>query len=93
MIVADYSIKVNGLVIPHFTSTEQALEWGARQKPSDLDTLAGLYKGLREAALNTRDLQRKADRATQAQFVREAASAVPVRMLPAPADTNGSAAQ
>lgn len=73
------TITINGLVIPHFTSTEQALEWGSRQKATDLDTIAGIYKGLSEAALNTSNLQRKADRATQAQFVREAANAVPVR--------------
>ncbi len=71
------TIRLDELLIPDFTGTEAALAWGAQQKPEHRPLLRAVYKSLERIALETTDLQRKANYATQAQFIREAAEMVP----------------
>jgi hypothetical protein len=65
--------RIKALVIPVFTSTEQAVEWGSNLDPEQHKTLVDMQRTASNAALGERNLQRMVNLATQAQLMREAA--------------------
>jgi hypothetical protein len=67
--------RIKALVIPVFTSTEQAVEWGSQLDPEQHATLVDMQRTASNAALGERNLQRMVGLATQAQLMREAAQA------------------
>jgi len=67
--------RIKALVIPVFTSTEQAVEWGSNLDPEQHETLVDMQRTANNAALSERNLQRMVNLATQAQLMREAAQA------------------
>jgi hypothetical protein len=76
--------RIKALVIPVFTSTEQAVEWGSHLDPEQHETLVDVQRTASNAALAERNLQRMVNLATQAQLMREAAQAF-LSQLPTPA--------
>ena len=69
--------RIEALIIPFFTSTEQAVEWGSQLNDEQHATLVDIQRTASSAALNEPNLQRRVDLATQLQLMREAAEAVP----------------
>jgi hypothetical protein len=67
--------RIKALVIPVFTSTEQAVEWGSNLDPEQHETLVDMERTASNAALGERNVQRMVNLATQAQLMREAAQA------------------
>jgi hypothetical protein len=65
--------RIKALVIPVFTSTEQAVEWGSNLDPEQHETLVDMQRTASNAALGERNVQRMVNLATQAQLMREAA--------------------
>jgi len=65
--------RIKALVIPVFSSTEQAVEWGSNLDPGQHETLVDMQRTASNAALGERNLQRMVNLATQAQLMREAA--------------------
>jgi len=65
--------RIKALVIPVFSSTEQAVEWGSNLDPEQHETLVDMQRTASNAALGERNLQRMVNLATQAQLMREAA--------------------
>ena len=75
--------RIKALVIPVFTSTEQAAEWGSHLNPEQHETLLDMQRTANNAALGERNVQRMVNLATQAQLMREAAQAF-LSQLPTP---------
>jgi hypothetical protein len=63
------------LIIPVFTSTEQAISWGAHLNAKQHTTLVKTQRALSKNALAERNMQRMVDLATRSQLLREAAEA------------------
>ena len=75
--------RIKALVIPVFSSTEQAVEWGSNLDPEQHETLVDMQRTASNAALGERNLQRMVNLATQAQLMREAAQGF-LSQLPTP---------
>ena len=73
--------RIKALVIPVFSSTEQAVEWGSNLDPEQHETLVDMQRTASNAALGERNLQRMVNLATQAQLMREAAQAFLSQLL------------
>jgi hypothetical protein len=69
--------RINALMVPFFTSTEQAVEWGSNLNDEQHATLVDIHRAASSAALNEPNLQRMVNLATQLQLMREAAEAAP----------------
>ena len=67
--------RIEALIIPFFTSTEQAVEWGSRLNNEQHATLVDIQRTASNAAFSEPNLQRMVDLATQLQLMREAAEA------------------
>ena len=67
--------RIKALVLPVFTSTEQAVEWGSHLNAEQHATLVDVQRTVSNAALGERNLQRMVNLATQSQLMREAAEA------------------
>lgn len=75
------SLRLNDLVIPDFANTEQAEAWGAQQKPETRDLVRSVYKSFEKLSLESSDLQRRVEYATDAQLIREAWQVIPTAEL------------
>src|SRR5215211_359066 len=74
--------RIGRLIIPAFTSTEQAIEWGSHLNAVQHATLVDIQRTASDAARGEPNLQRMIDLATQSQLMREAAEAfVPTLLL------------
>jgi hypothetical protein len=69
--------RIKALVLPVFTSTEQAVEWGSHLSSEQHATLVDMQRTASNAARGERNLQRMVNLATQSQLMWEAAEAVP----------------
>lgn len=69
--------RIEALIIPFFTSTEQAVEWGSHLNDEQHATLVDIQRTASNATLSEPNPQRMVDLATQLQLMREAAEAVP----------------
>jgi hypothetical protein len=69
--------RIQKLIIPAFSSTEEAMEWGTRLNPEQRATLANIQRNVNNAAHTEADPQRMVNLATQSQLLREAAEATP----------------
>ena len=66
---------IEKLLIPPFSSTEQAMEWGSHLNAEQHAMLVEEQRSVSDTALGEFDLQRMVDLATQSQLMREAAEA------------------
>ena len=69
--------RIKALIVPFFTSTEQAVEWGSRLNDEQHATLVDIQRTASNTAFSEPNLQRRVDLATQSQLMREAAEAGP----------------
>ena len=69
--------RIESLVVPVFSSTEQALEWGSHLNVEEHATLVDIQRTASNAACAEQNLQRMVYLATQSQLLREAAEAAP----------------
>ena len=69
--------RIQAFVVPAFSSTEQAVEWGSHLDAAQHATLLDIQRTVNNAALIEPNLQRMVNLATQAQLMREAAEAAP----------------
>jgi hypothetical protein len=69
--------RIQALIVPFFTSTEQAVEWGSHLNDEQHATLVDIQRTASNTALSEPNLQRMINLATQLQLMREAAEAVP----------------
>ena len=67
--------RIQSLIVPAFTSTEQAMEWSSHLNPEQLATVLGIHRNVSNAARAEADPQRMLNLATQSQLLREAAEA------------------
>jgi hypothetical protein len=73
--------RIKAFIIPFFTSTEQAVEWGSRLNDEQHATLVDLQRTASDVALGQQDLQRMVNLATQSQLMREAVEAAPANKV------------
>ena len=69
--------RIKALMVPVFTSTEQAVEWGSRLNGEQHATLIVIQRTASNTAVSEPNLQRMVSLATQSQLMREAAEAAP----------------
>ena len=67
--------RIQGLIIPAFVSTEEAMVWGSNLNPEQRATLLDIQRSVSNAARAESDPQRMVKLATQSQLMREAAGA------------------
>jgi len=68
--------RIQSLIIPVFSSTEEAMEWGSHLNPEQRVTLLDIQRRMSNSAQAEADLQRMVNLATQSQLMREAATSV-----------------
>jgi hypothetical protein len=69
--------RIEALLVPVFSSTEQAVEWGSHLTVEQHATLLDVQRSASNAACAEPNLQRMVNLATQSQLMREAAEAAP----------------
>jgi hypothetical protein len=69
--------RIDTLVVPVLTSTEQALEWGSQLDARQRATLIHMQRTASNAAHSERNVQCRVNLATKSQLMREAAEAPP----------------
>ena len=68
--------RIKALMVPVFTSTEHAVEWGSHLSDEQHETLVDIQRTTSNAAFTELNLQRMVGLATQSQLMREATEAV-----------------
>ena len=68
--------RIHALLVPLFTSSEQAVEWGSHLDDEQHATLVDIQRTASNAALSEPNLQRMVSLATQSQLMREAGEQV-----------------
>ena len=68
--------RIHALLVPLFTSSEQAVEWGSHLNDEQHATLVDIQRTASNAALSEPNLQRMVSLATQSQLMREAGEQV-----------------
>ena len=69
--------RIEALVVPFFTSSEQAVEWGSHLNDEQHATLVDIQRTASDGVLSEPNLQRMINLATQLQLMREAAGVAP----------------
>lgn len=64
--------RIRKLLVPHFSSTEEAMEWGSNLNTSQRATLLDVLRTVENAAGSASTPQRMVDLATRSQLIREA---------------------
>lgn len=69
--------RIKPFMVPFFTSTEQAVEWGSHLNDEQHATLIDIHRTASNAGLSEPNLQLMVNLATQLQLMREAIEAAP----------------
>lgn len=64
--------RIRKLLVPHFGSTEEAMEWGSTLNTCQRATLLDILRTAQNAARRESHPQRMVDLATRSQLIREA---------------------
>lgn len=64
--------RIGKLLVPHFRSTDEAMDWGSKLSTSQKATLLDILRTAQNAAGRASGAQRMVDLATRSQLIREA---------------------
>ena len=69
--------RIKAFIVPTFSSSEQAVEWGSHLDAAQHATLLDIQRTVSNAAVIEPNLRRMVNLATQSQLMQEAAEAAP----------------